>query len=193
MQTLHSNFMPVTVVRFPSHQNRQLYMHSFDASRIDMPLGYRDYRSMVEELLVHAGIHGGPVHMTVDEKTVMPGMSQRRPHPHVDGCFIPKKAMWGHGGGGWLHHCNNIAVDVPSRMAVIVAASAPGCRVWPGTFVGDPKNDGDLRHIKDQLDQVESVILNSNVGFILSPDCVHESIIYKRPTRRQFIRLAFSL
>jgi hypothetical protein len=73
-------------------------------------------------------------------------------------------------------------------MAVIVAASAPGCRVWRGRFDGEPANDGDLTHIADQLD--DGYVLPANEGFLLAPDCVHESMIFARDTQRTFLRIA---
>ena len=145
----------------------------------------------MRSLLRAADVRSGPVHMTVDEKVVQPGMSQRRPGPHVDGCFMPERASWGHTGTGWLHYCNDIGLRVPvKRMAVIVAASVPGCRVWDGEFTGEPASDGDLAHIADQLGAGE--VLPANVGFELSPDCVHESLTFDRSTQRQFLRLAYA-
>ena len=88
------------------------------------------------------------------------------------------------GGGGWNHGCNNI----PDRMAVIIASSEIGCRVWDGVFDGEPKSDGDLSH----LDLDEGEILPANVGFYLSADCVHESIIQLKPIKRTFLRIAFN-
>ena len=31
-----------------------------------------------------------------------------------------------------------------------------------------------------------------NQGYLLSPDCVHESMIFNQPTQRTFLRIAFS-
>ena len=126
----------------------------------------------------------GVAHMTVDEKMVQPGMSQRRPKPHVDGCFMPQTMSW-NPVPGWLHNCNNIPV---SRMPIIVAASVPGCRAWRGQFDGQPASDGDLSHIMDQLDDGE--VFPANKGFLLSPDCVHESMIFDQLVKRTFLRIA---
>ena len=127
--------------------------------------------------------------MTVDEKIIEAGISQRRPKPHVDGCFIPQLNSWGHdGGSGWLHYCNNVPVKRIERMSVIVAATVPGCRAWRGTFDGEPKNDGDLSHIESQLGEGE--VLSAGFGYFLSPDCVHESMIFGERTQRTFLRIA---
>ena len=125
--------------------------------------------------------------MTVDEKLVEAGMSQRRPKPHVDGCFIPQAASWGHEPGpGWAHGCNNIPLDQFRRMAVIVASNFPGCRAWRGGFNAQPASDGDLSHL--QLNEGE--VFPAHVGYLLSPDCIHESMIQAKPVQRTFLRIA---
>jgi hypothetical protein len=188
MQILNSYSKELYPVLLP-YKGRQKYMHSFDLSNPKMSEGFEDYLEIVKGLCAAAGVIQGTAHMTVDEKIVRAGMSQRRPKPHVDGCFIPSIGDWGHGGGGgWLHGCNNISIDVPKRMAVIVAANEIGCKVWEGLFKGDPKNDGDLSHIVGQLG--EGKVLTPGVGYYLSPDCVHESMILDKDTQRTFLRIA---
>jgi hypothetical protein len=48
------------------------------------------------------------------------------------------------------------------------------------------KEDGDLSH----LVLGEGEILPANVGYLLSPDCVHESMILGADTKRTFLRIA---
>jgi len=122
--------------------------------------------------------------MTVDEKVVAAGMSQRRPKPHVDGCFEPRRMSWE--SGSWTHYRNKGAVGAFRRMPVIVAATVEGCRAWRGKFDGQPADDGDLSHLA--LNDGE--MLPANVGYLLSPDCVHESMVFNRPTPRTFLRIA---
>lgn len=186
---LHSNYQPLCAVRLP-YQGRQHYMHSFDLAAPKMRTGFEDYLEPVVALCRVAGAVLGIAHMTVDEKVVRAGMSQRRPRPHVDGCFMPEASRWGHPGPGpgWLHVCNDIGRGPIQRMAVIVAASAPGCRVWRGKFDGEPKDDGDLSHIASQLGK--GIVLPSGIGYLLSPDCVHESIVFAEDTQRTFLRIA---
>jgi hypothetical protein len=161
-------------------------MHSFDLAAPMVPVGFEDYSESVKALCSAAGATHGIAHMTVDEKIVLPGMSQRRPKPHVDGCYIPELNRWG--GGGWQHNCNDVGASEIGRMAIIVAASVSGCRAWRGKFDGRPAPDGDLSHIDDKLGDGE--VLPANVGYLLSPDCVHESIVFQRPTKRSFLRIA---
>lgn len=210
-QMLHSDYRQLCAVRLP-YFGRQKYMHSFDLAAPKMADGFDDYLEPVKALCKAAGALAGTAHMTVDEKVVLAGESQRRPGPHVDGCFVPEVVaptvvhhtrvvyepqytgggFWGHGGGsGWLHCCNDIKAGPIGRMAVIVASNEVGCRVWRGVFEGKPKSDGDLEHIRPQLDG--GVLLRPNVGYLLSPDCVHESIRMDDDTQRTFLRIALPL
>lgn len=191
IQTLRSTYRVLGQIQFPLHQGRQMRYHAFDLRRPEMPVGYEDYLHPVTALCHAADAWAGTAYLTVDEKIVGVGMSQRRPRPHVDGCFQQNgdQMRWGGGGGsGWLHYCNDVGASPIGRMAVIVAASVAGCRAWKGTFTGRPAPDGDLRHIADQLG--EGDVLPANVGYLLSPDCVHESMTFEQQTLRSFIRIA---
>lgn len=184
---LNSSFARLVPVALP-YQGRQLYMGGFDLANPVMPEGFEDYLEPVKNLCIAASRHVGKAFMTVDEKVVQAGMSQRRPGPHVDGNFMPAFKDWKHGGGGWNHTCNNVPIP---RMEVIVAASVSGCRAWDGQFDGVPSDSGDLSHIADQLG--EGVVLPPNVGFLLSPDCVHESMVFEQDTARSFLRIALPI
>ncbi len=175
---LHSNYTDIGSMMFPGYSGRQQYMHDFDIANPEMPSGFEDYGSVVGALCAAAGYHKGIAHMTVDEKIVRAGWSQRRPDAHVDGHYMDGR--WGHPGPAWMHGVE--------RMAVIVAASVPGCIGYEGVFHGTPKDDGDLEHIRDQFDDGE--LLPANRAFLLSPDCVHESIRFSEPTQRSFLRIA---
>lgn len=191
MQILRSTYRPLAAIALPSYQGRQKRYHAFDLASPQMPAGFEDYLSSVVALCAAAGARDGEAYLTVDEKVIAAGMSQRRPRPHVDGCFrrIGDSASWGGGGGsGWLHYCNDVGASSIGRMAVIVAASVAGCRAWKGQFVGRPAVDGDLSHISDQLGAGE--VLAPHVGYLLSPDCVHESMTFEQQMQRTFMRIA---
>lgn len=181
---LNSDYRRLCVVTLP-YAGRQKYMHTFDLSAPQMAPGFEDYLEPVLVLCAAAGAIDGLAHMTVDEKTIAAGMSQRRPRPHVDGCFMPAKGEWGQG-DGWAHGCNNIPLSEFKRMPVIVVSSAIGCRAWRGTFDAQPGNDGDLSH----LELGDGEVFPSNVGYLLSADCVHESMIQPITIRRTFLRIA---
>ncbi len=183
---LNSDYRRLVTVTLP-FQGRQKYMHTFDLAWPVMAAGFEDYQEPVQALCRAAGADRGFAHMTVDEKIVFAGMSQRRPKPHVDGCFMPARASWDSGPGPtWAHGCNNIPLAEFRRMPVIVAASAVGCRAWRGLFDAQPAGDGDLSHLA--LDDGE--ILPADIGYLLSADCVHESLIQPVDVPRTFLRIA---
>ena len=134
--TLNSTYANLGPVTLPVWQERQKYMHTFDPQSPKMAEGFEDYLAPVALLcqaaqdLTNSPIH--EAHMTVDEKVVQSGMSQRRPGAHVD---------------------------------------------------------GDLEHIRGQFG--EPKLLPANQGFLLSPDCVHESMVFDAPTKRTFLRIAY--
>lgn len=184
MQTLNSYYRPLSAVQFPAYRGTQVYMASFDASDDRLPSEVAAYTNIAKTLLADAGITSGQCHMTVDEKIVRPGMSQRRPGPHVDGCFYPEQLARGHEPGpAWAHFCNNVPVR---RMPVIVAASVAGCRAWSGEYSAQPSDCGDLSHVP----LGDGELLPANRGYLLGPDCIHESLIFDAPTKRQFVRIA---
>lgn len=187
MDILNSDYLRLCDIQLPRDLNRQKYMHTFDLSNPVMPVGFEDYTDTVRILCTAANATIGTAHMTVDEKLVTVGMSQRRPKPHVDGCFMPTQRSWDHGPGPhWAHSCNNVALDGYSRMSVIVASNVIGCRAWRGEYQGQPKSDGDLSH----LELGDGEVLNANTGYLLSRDCIHESMIQPESVRRTFLRIA---
>jgi hypothetical protein len=186
MQTLNSEYRQLCPVALP-YAGRQKYMHTFDLADPKMADGFEDYLAPVVDLCRAAEAVKGLAHMTVDEKIVQAGMSQRRPKPHVDGRFYPALGEWGGDGGEWKHYCNNVGGEGPlRRMPVIVASSAVGCRAWRGEFEAIPAKGGDLSH----LDLGEGEMLAANIGYLFSADCIHESMLMMVPTQRTFLRIA---
>ena len=189
---LNSTYADIGHIVLPAWKGRQKYPHTFNPVAPIMAEGYEDYMEPVKALCQAAkALTNNPIHeahMTVDEKVVQPGMSQRRPGAHVDGCFMLALQVWGHPEPKpfWAHYCNNVPID---RMTIIVAASVPGCIVYDGKFDGEPASDGDLEHIRGQLGP--GCLLSANRGYFLTPDCVHESMIFEAPTKRTFLRIAF--
>lgn len=182
MQHLVSRTRELCDVQLP-YDGRRHYMHEFDIAKPTVPKGFEDYLPVVKRIVNATGVKNGIAFLTVDEKIVKAGNSQRRPGPHVDGCFDKGKQRWGHGQGGWNHFCNFLPVE---RMPVIVAASVVGCKVWEGEFYAEPRNDGDLSH----LELPEGVLVPSNKAIWLSPDCIHESLRFDQDTQRSFLRIA---
>ena len=111
--TLDSTYAKLGPVTLPVWQGRQKYMHTFDPQTPKMAEGYEDYLASVSLLCRAAeALTNSPIHEAHDEKIVQPGMSQRRPGAHVDGCFMPALQMWGHPQPKplWAHYCNKFAL-----------------------------------------------------------------------------------
>lgn len=188
---LNSHYRNLGAITLPVYQGRNKYMHTFDLGNPVMAVGFEDYLPVVKALCAKAGALIGYAHMTVAEEVIEKGKTQRRPGPHVDGCFIPSLGIWGHdddngGGGTWNHYCNHITGEKIGRMPVIVAASVAGCKAWEGIFDAEPASDGDLSH----LPLPEGEVLPANIGYLLSGDCVHESLPMIETVRRTFLRIA---
>lgn len=185
---LQSYFRELIPVSLP-YAGRQYHMHGFDLASPTVPTGFEDYLEIVKSLCDAAKAFVGKAFLTVDEKVIPAGMSQRRPGPHVDGCYLEHMNAWGGGGSGWNHSCNAVPFK---RMPIIVASDVSLCRAWEGEFDATPTvghdtiPNGDLSHV----DLGEGVLLPANVGFLMSPDCVHESLRVSQPTKRSFIRIA---
>lgn len=179
---LDSYFRPIAAINLP-YQERQDYMHSFDIANPVMKEGFEDYLEPVQQLLKAADAKEGIAHMTVDEKIVLRGATQRRPFPHVDGQFIPSLGVWGH--GGWMHK------EELTRMPLILASSVQGCQAWVGNYDAEPKSDGDLSHISDVLGQ--PTLFEPNIGYLLSPDCIHESLPMDYTVARSLLRIALPI
>lgn len=90
---LKSDYCALIPITLP-FLGRQKYMHGFDLASPHMPKDFADYLGPVTNLCRAAGAFSGTAYMTVDEKLVSAGTSQRRPKPHVDGCFVPEIGDW---------------------------------------------------------------------------------------------------
>lgn len=183
---LNSYYRELCPVVLPTFKGRQKYMHTFDLAKPVMAEGYDDYFEVVYDLCRKAGAFVGLAHMTVDEKIVERGQTQRRPGPHVDGCFVPAQNSWSHTpGGGWKHGCNNVGTEI-GRMPIIVASNIAACKCYPGIFEATPKDDGDLSHVE----LPDGELCAPNTGYLLSADCIHESLPMTETVERIFLRIA---
>lgn len=184
---MRSYYQSVGPVELPFN-NRQLYMAPIDLQEPLFPAGYTDYETVFLSLCDAVGAYSGTAYLTVDEKTLEAGETQRKPGPHVDGRFVPSMNRWGN--GGWNHGCN----VVPTRMGIIVASSVPLCKAWEGEYEGVPRLTGDCTHIlknEDVLD--EGKTLAANIAYLFSPDCIHESLPAIESCKRTFMRIALPL
>ena len=182
MQTLLSSSEFVSDIKFPAFGFRQHYMATTAGDAVTLPDHIRQYQVPVQQLCDKLS-YTGMIHVTIDEKTLSLGQTQRKPELHVDGRFNGE--YWGHS-PGWNHYCNSVPLP---RMAVAVASTVPLCKVYHGEFQAEVGEQGNLSHIRNQVG--EGLLVPANEWHLLSPDCVHESLPAEQETRRSFIRVAF--
>ena len=159
-------------------------MATTNGDLVQLPEQISVYNEVVQQLCDELS-YKGIIHVTIDEKIVHSGCTQRKPELHVDGRFTGTD--WSHTPGpGWNHYCNELPIP---RMSVAVASSLARCKVYNGIFIGTPSEQGDLSHIRDQVG--EGSLVPANEWHLLSPDCVHESLPFDADAKRSFIRVAF--
>jgi hypothetical protein len=180
---LNSRSMFVGNLVFPVYAARQHYMATTIGKEVNLPSHISVYNKIVQNLCA-ALKYSGIIHVTIDEKVVHKGQTQRKPELHVDGRFTGMD--WSHPSPGWNHVCNELPIP---RMSVAVASSLARCKVYNGTFEGTPSIQGDLSHIRNQVG--DGYLVPANEWHLLSPDCVHESLPFEEEAERSFIRVAF--
>src|ERR1700744_3020663 len=99
MTLLDSNYKKLIPVDLP-FSGKSVYMHPIEMDNPQMPSGFEGYLKPVQSLLESLGLckFSETAFVTVDEKYVEAGLTQRRPKPHIDGKWIP--SLYGHGGHG---------------------------------------------------------------------------------------------
>ena len=112
-------------------------------------------------------------YLTVDEKLVEAGMSHRRPGLHVD--FFRKHPEY-----------DRAAIR---NNEIVMASDRIGCRAWNQEFSGAPDPEGDCSHFAKERDSRSEVILQPNRVYGFNRLTVHESMTFRRPAYRRFVRL----
>lgn len=69
----------------------------------------------------------------------------------------------------------------------------PGCRAWEGEIDGEPGEEGNCEHLREELDKHTVVELEPERMYWMDGDTVHESLPMPVATKRQFIRLSLPL
>ena len=183
---LNSYYTPLTAVDFPDYAGRQLRMYQFNPHDCELPEWFKEYEPIIRSLIDPRNVEEQQAFVTIDERVVEAGTSQRRPGVHVDGIWQPAvRPTWCQPRPSW---CQS-AAGKAERMTAIVASTYPGCQVYPGMFDAEPMDDGDLEHIRQDLG--DGQLLPAGMGFELSPDCVHESLSLPETTQRSFLRILY--
>lgn len=140
------------------------------------------WKDTFKELFNICEVKEGVGYITIDEKLVKKGDSQRRGGLHVDGvcCGEIGNGGWGGGGGGWA--C------VGGGM--YLSSSEVGCRAYRQEFKGCPGYEGECDHLRNQCKKENEILLEKNKVYWADGLCVHESIPMEKDTIRTMVRLS---
>src|SRR5690348_5298778 len=162
MNMIQSKVKALGPFTLPAFAGDQLYMHPIEVgSRWRLPESLERWTSTVAAMLALAPSIVGRAFVTIDQREVKQGRSQRRPGPHVDGNFI---FDWG-GGGGWLTGENGRVLEPADhrlqycspRGGMLIASNFQACRAWRGRFDGEPDQGGNCEHMIEQIARAEAV------------------------------------
>jgi len=160
----------------------ELYMYPIfgwleDCSNI-LPNECRVFAPLINEMLSHIVT---PIsYLTIDRKILKPGQTHRRGGIHIDGVY--SKLGWDPS-PGWN-------ID-SSSIGMMIASNEIGCKAWEGEYVGTPGKGGDCSHMIEELNNMNSFLLDSNKVFLINSNGIHESICQEKETDRTVVRLSF--
>lgn len=188
---IHSYGKPVGPVVFPEFKGTQIHMRPIEMGK-DIPEHYvpivsamlRGAAPVIERL--HGGRAAAQWFLTIDERDIPVGQCHRRGGVHYDGVYLytqDKDPRW------------NTMSDLRAmaRGGIVLAASAVGGRCWNGTLYGEAGPGGDCEHLRDQLKELTEFDLEPNVIYTGNAMFLHESIPVVEDTRRQLVRLTYTL
>jgi hypothetical protein len=177
----------------PVFKGDQLYMQAVDAATRKLPTEFSRWSETVSAMLDRVPMTEGVVYLTIDEKELTPGKSQRRGGAHVDGIWIPEKKAHGTRPGHIMHvggwDSKGDWVRASHGGGLMLLSNVEGCKAWAGAFEGEPGEGGDLEHIRSQLNAASSITLSANNAYLLNVWGVHESIPVTEPVQRSLVRL----
>jgi len=126
--------------------------------------------------------HEGQIgYLTIDEKLILAGKTQRRSGLHVDGVYNGTTGSWGGGGGGSWGSAGN---------GMLTIASVAGCKAYNQTFEGRFGKDGECESLASQCQEDKATLFKPYHLYWVDGLCVHESVPMKEDTKRQFVRLS---
>ena len=187
----NSQFQKVGSVKnlFPSFLGTRVMMMPFllDDLECSIPAQLKEWLPVIKEMVNSIPSHvrwweHNTAYLTIDEKFVTAGTTQRNPGKHVDGMYKGEIAgAWGGGGGSWGSTGNGM----------LVASNTDDlCSAWEGGFEGTPVGDGDCEHLSSQCTDERKVDMKQGDVFWMDGLAVHESHATTEDVDRQFIRIS---
>lgn len=195
-----SKFKKLTTIELPKFSGTRILMMPFVMEDIEtLPDNLAHYKSTVEELVKLSPEREGVGYLTIDEKHVVKGKTQRLKGLHVDGLGCDSRqtlSVWARFGIKQMceRQWNNMklqwyhsAVGIGGMLTV---SNPAGCRAWNKDFEGKINENGDCEHLREQFPDEEGTILESNTVYWCAGSCVHESLPMQEDTQRTFVRLS---
>lgn len=176
----------VGTVVMPEFGNQMLYMHPLDVQKPIMPSAFKRWDGLVEDLIKRVPLTEGTVYITIDEKTLMPGTTHRRPGAHIDGIWEPKLGIH-RGEDDRPGHRTHTFSKNPGG-GLLLVSSEVGCRAYPGEFEGSPGTGGDCEHMRKQFG--DALTMQESTVYLCNVFGVHESIPVTKATRRSLVRIS---
>jgi len=166
-----------------------------------LPDEFKHYLPALKAMIRNSPVKEGIGYLTIHEKHVEKGKTQRRGGPHIDGNFIPEptdNGAWSGptgGGNGWkvgddgrsLSREGHIRSYQSPNGGMLITSNYSLCRGWNGQFEGEVGTGGDATPIVDQLD--EGFVLEPNVIYLANSQFVHESMPTDKTINRVMIRI----
>jgi hypothetical protein len=180
----------------PAFAGDQLYMHEIAiGEKWSLPPALVRWTDTVRAMLALAPGVQGRAFVTVDQREVKRGQSQRRPGPHVDGNYL---FDWGGGGGGgWLTGAAGRQLEPADHRlqycsptgGMLIASDYEACRAWRGRFDGEPDQGGNCEHMQEQINRAELVPLVANAAYWMNSTGIHESLPVRATVQRSLLRI----
>lgn len=182
--------IPVGDVSFPEFAGDQLYMHEFQFSAPRLPNGLEHWYGAFKIMLSLSGVTRGAGYLTIDQSSLSPGDTHRRPGRHVDGNYL---FDWEKGGGWLTGHAGRVLSPEKHQAqycsedgGLIIASDFSACRAWNGVYEREPRQGGDCSHI--DTSKMDEFMLEPNTVY-LGNHAIHESMPVPRNVDRSLIRI----
>lgn len=180
-------------VTFPSFTKERVYMEKF-FKKTGLPSYLKRWQKTVDAMLKTVETDN-PIFIMIDQGTVKPSQSHRRPGAHIDGYWCEElRSHRGSGGHimttkGWnTGHAWNTSAELSEPEAIILASDYSSCVGYIGEWEGMVGQGGDVSHLN--LDSMEKIKLESNKVYVGNVGFIHESIPVEQEVNRTLVRLS---
>lgn len=167
-----------------------------------LPDEFKKYLPLVKQMIAASPIKEGIAYLTIDEKLINAGETQRRGGPHIDGNFLPLEQM---GTGGWgarsrldwkvggdgrtLTSAQHKQSYTKRTGGMLIVSNFSLCKGWNGDFKGTVGEGGNCVTMTNQLKKNKGFMLKPNVLYVANSQFIHESLPTKETIKRVMVRI----